>query len=73
MVFLERQGIDLHRYSFVHVREVEGPDRGLSKVYRVLQIRESDRLIPGKYWERPSFDGSSLVPHDFGASQCSYL
>jgi hypothetical protein len=67
MVFLERQGIDLHRYSFVHVREVEGPDRGLSKVYRVLQIRESDRLILGEYWEQPSLDGSSLVPHDFEA------
>ena len=67
MVFLEHLGFELLVGMHVHVREVEGRDKGKNKVYRVLRIRPKDDNFEGEYWEQPSFDGSSLVAHDFEA------
>ena len=67
MVFLEHLGFELLVGMHVHVREVEGRDKGNNKVYRVLRIRPKDGNFEGEYWEQPSFDGSSLVAHDFEA------
>ena len=63
----ERSGSALHVGEFVHVREVEGRDKGQLKVYRIEKLRASDRHFYGQYWEQPRFGGSSLREHDFKA------
>jgi hypothetical protein len=46
-------GSALHVGKFVHVREVEGRDKGRLKVYRIERLRVSDRHFYGQYWEQP--------------------